>query len=120
MFDELRDLTLEHLALVLISMAVAIALAVPAGIAATRRPGWRRTAHSERGRLLLALASAVEANAARLAELESRDTGHPIRDTSGLDVPRTILGFRYFAGMADKIEEMFCRDTLGVLGISLP
>ena len=43
-------------------------------------------------------------NAARLAELESRDTGHPIRDTTGLDVPRTVLGFRYFAGMADKIS----------------
>src|ERR1700749_4829667 len=44
MFDELRDLTLEHLTLVLIAMAVAIVLAVPAGIAATRRPGWRRWA----------------------------------------------------------------------------
>ena len=44
MFDELRELILEHLALVLISMGAAIALAVPAGIAATRRPGWRRAA----------------------------------------------------------------------------
>src|SRR3954454_21749205 len=44
MGDELRDLTLEHLTLVVIAMAVAIALAVPAGIAATRRPGWRRAA----------------------------------------------------------------------------
>src|SRR5436305_3850744 len=42
MFDELRELTLEHLTLVVIAMAVAIALAVPAGILATRRPGWRR------------------------------------------------------------------------------
>ena len=42
MFDELRELTLEHLTLVVIAMAVAILLAVPAGIAATRRPGWRR------------------------------------------------------------------------------
>jgi osmoprotectant transport system permease protein len=42
MADELRDLILEHLTLVVIAMAVAIALAVPAGIAATRRPGWRR------------------------------------------------------------------------------
>jgi len=42
MADELRELILEHLTLVLISMAVAIALAVPAGIFATRRPGWRR------------------------------------------------------------------------------
>jgi len=30
------------------------------------------------GRLLFALSSAVEGSAARLAELESRDTGHPI------------------------------------------
>ena len=44
MADELRELILEHLTLVLIAMAVAIALAVPAGILATRRPGWRRAA----------------------------------------------------------------------------
>jgi osmoprotectant transport system permease protein len=44
MGDELRELILEHLTLVVISMAVAVALAVPAGIAATRRPGWRRVA----------------------------------------------------------------------------
>jgi osmoprotectant transport system permease protein len=44
MFDELRELTLEHLTLVVVAMTVAVALAVPAGIAATRRPGWRRAA----------------------------------------------------------------------------
>jgi osmoprotectant transport system permease protein len=44
MLDELRELTLEHLTLVLVAMTVAVALAVPAGIAATRRPGWRRAA----------------------------------------------------------------------------
>src|SRR5437764_1916124 len=44
MFDELRELTLEHLTLVVIAMAVAILLAGPSGIAATRRPGWPRVA----------------------------------------------------------------------------
>jgi osmoprotectant transport system permease protein len=44
MADELRELILEHLTLVLIAMTVAIALAVPAGILATRRPGWRKAA----------------------------------------------------------------------------
>ena len=44
MYDELRDLILEHLTLVVIAITVAIGLAVPAGIAATRRPGWRRFA----------------------------------------------------------------------------
>jgi osmoprotectant transport system permease protein len=44
MADELRELILEHLTLVVIAMAVAMALAVPAGILATRRPGWRKAA----------------------------------------------------------------------------
>jgi aldehyde dehydrogenase (NAD+) len=99
--------------------------------AARAFPAWSRTAPSERGRLLLALASAVEASAARLAELESRDTGHPIRDSIHLDVPRTVLGFRYFAGMADKIEGSVIpvdpgflnyveREPLGVVGQIVP
>jgi aldehyde dehydrogenase (NAD+) len=94
-------------------------------------PAWSRTSASERGRLLLALASAIEANATRLAELEARDTGHPIRDTAGLDVPRTVLGFRYFGGMADKIEGSVIpvdagflnfveREPLGVVGQIVP
>jgi aldehyde dehydrogenase (NAD+) len=94
-------------------------------------PAWSRTAASERGRLLLALAGAVEANAARLAELETRDTGHPIRDSSNLDVPRTVLGFRYFGGMADKVEGSVVpvdagflnfveREPVGVVGQIVP
>jgi aldehyde dehydrogenase (NAD+) len=99
--------------------------------AAAAFPAWSRTAPSERGRLLFQLASAVEASAARLAELESRDTGHPIRDSANLDVPRTVLGFRYFAGMADKIEGSVIpvdpgflnyveREPLGVVGQIVP
>jgi aldehyde dehydrogenase (NAD+) len=100
--------------------------------AATRAfPAWSRTAASERGRLLLDLASAIQASAARLAELESRDTGHPIRDTANLDVPRTVLGFRYFGGMADKLEGSVVpvdagflnfveREPLGVVGQIVP
>ena len=39
--SEIVQLTLEHLTLVLISVAVAIAAAVPAGILITRRAAWR-------------------------------------------------------------------------------
>ena len=39
-----------------------------------------------------------------LSELETLDTGHPIRDTKGLDVPRTAAAFRYFGGIADKVQ----------------
>jgi acyl-CoA reductase-like NAD-dependent aldehyde dehydrogenase len=67
-------------------------------------PAWRDMAASERGRLLLKLADAIEANAEDLARLEALDTGHPIRDARMLDVPRTAATFRYFGGMADKIQ----------------
>ena len=93
--------------------------------------GWRLTPAAERGRLLLRLADAIEAHADELALLETRDTGHPLRDTTGLDVPRTAATFRYFGGMADKhqgtvvpVERGFLnyvtREPLGVVGQIVP
>src|SRR5271170_6252232 len=50
-------------------------------------------AAADRGRLLLKLADAIDAHADELARIESLDTGHPIRDTRGLDVPRASATF---------------------------
>jgi aldehyde dehydrogenase (NAD+) len=72
--------------------------------AAAAFPEWSSTSASERGRLLLRLADAIEEHAEELARLESLDTGHPIRDARRLDVPRTVATFRYFGGMADKFQ----------------
>jgi aldehyde dehydrogenase (NAD+) len=94
-------------------------------------PSWRATPAAQRGRLLGKLADAIERSADELAELESLDTGHPIRDTKGLDVPRTAATFRYFAGMADKfrgsvvpVESGFLnyvlREPVGVVGQIVP
>ncbi len=66
--------------------------------------GWARMAAMDRGRILLRLADLIEENAPELARLESLDTGHPLKDTTILDVPRTAVTFRYFGGMADKFE----------------
>jgi osmoprotectant transport system permease protein len=41
-FREIADLTLEHLVMVLVSVAIATAIGVSAGIALTRRPSLRR------------------------------------------------------------------------------
>jgi len=101
------------------------------GAAAAAFEGWSRTAAAERGRLLLRLADLVEANADELALLETRDTGHPIRDARGLDVPRTAATFRYFGGMADKLQgtvvpvepgflDYVLREPLGVVGQIVP
>ena len=94
-------------------------------------PGWKRVSASERGRLLLKLADAIEADIDYLAELESMDTGHPIRDVRSLDVPRTAAGFRYFGGIADKVEgtivpvdtgflNYVTREPIGVVGAIVP
>src|SRR6478672_8495195 len=94
-------------------------------------PKWSRMAAMDRGRLLLKLADAIEANADELARLESMDTGHPLRDTRNLDVPRTAVTFRYFGGMADKLEgsvipveagflNYMVREPVGVVGQVVP
>ena len=109
--------------------AVDIDRAVEAAAAAF--PAWRSMAAAERGRLLLKLADAIEANGEELAQLESLDTGHPISDARKLDVPRTAACFRYFGGMADKLQgdvipvepgflNYVQREPLGVVGQIVP
>src|SRR5262249_7925489 len=90
-----------------------------------------KLAAADRGRLLLKLADAIESRTEELARLETLDTGHPLRDTKGLDVVRTAFTFRYFGGMADKfqgsvvpVEQGFLnyvvREPLGVVGQIVP
>src|SRR5882762_8577646 len=94
-------------------------------------PRWSRLAAAERGHLLLKLADKIEERAEELARLETLDTGHPLRDTRGVDTPRTAATFRYFGGMADKFEgsvipveagflNYLLREPLGVVGQVVP
>ena len=106
---------------------------VDLAVAAAQRafPAWSRIAAADRGRILLRLADLIEANAAELARLESLDTGHPLKDSRFLDVPRTAGCYRYFGGMADKfqgetipVEAGFLnytlREPVGVVGQVVP
>jgi aldehyde dehydrogenase (NAD+) len=90
----------------LAEVAEARAADVDRAVVAARRafPAWAATPAAERGRLLLRLADEIDAHAEALARLESTDTGHPLKDTMLLDVPRTAATYRYFGGMADKFE----------------
>jgi acyl-CoA reductase-like NAD-dependent aldehyde dehydrogenase len=86
---------------------------------------------SQRGRILLKLADAVDEEAEEFIRIESMDTGHPVRDARRLDVPRTSACFRYFGGMADKFEGFLppvypgylnyvTREPVGVVGQIVP
>jgi acyl-CoA reductase-like NAD-dependent aldehyde dehydrogenase len=94
-------------------------------------PAWARMAAADRGRILLKLADLIEANTEELARLESLDTGHPLKDSRALDVPRTAACFRYFGGMADKFQgdvvpvesgflNYLLREPVGVVGQVVP
>jgi acyl-CoA reductase-like NAD-dependent aldehyde dehydrogenase len=114
-------------------VALAGAADVDRAVAAAARafPAWSRLAAADRGRILLRLADLIEANADELARLESLDTGHPIKDSRALDVPRTAACFRYFGGMADKFQgdvvpveagflNYLLREPVGVVGQVVP
>ncbi|TKW68847.1 MAG: aldehyde dehydrogenase [Paracoccus denitrificans] len=77
--------------------------AVDAADRAFRSPEWAGMTASQRGRLLLKLAELVAEQAPRLAELETRDTGKIIRETSA-QIAYVAEYYRYYAGLADKIE----------------
>jgi aldehyde dehydrogenase (NAD+) len=77
--------------------------AVDAAHKALYAGAWPKLTATERGKLLYKLADLVSANAQKLAELETRDTGKIIRETSA-QIAYVADYYRYYAGLADKIE----------------
>ncbi|KQZ01559.1 aldehyde dehydrogenase [Pseudolabrys sp. Root1462] len=76
--------------------------AVQAARRALRGP-WGSSSPTKRGEMIAKLAGLVRRDARRLAEIESRDNGKPLRDTLG-EVQRAADWLTFFAGAADKIN----------------
>jgi aldehyde dehydrogenase (NAD+)/betaine-aldehyde dehydrogenase len=66
-------------------------------------PAWANMTATGRGKLLWRLGDLVAAAAGELAELETRDTGKIIRETRA-QIGYVADYYRYFAGLADKLE----------------
>ncbi|RRN75411.1 aldehyde dehydrogenase [Agrobacterium deltaense] len=93
--------------------------------------GWPKLTATQRGKLLYRLADLVAENAKTLAELETRDTGKIIRETSA-QVAYVADYYRYYAGLADKIEGAYLpidkpdmdvwlrREPVGVVAAIVP
>lgn len=72
--------------------------------AAVRAQGaWARLTGAARGRLMQAIARAIQDRAEELARLESLSAGKPIRDTR-VEVAKVAEMFEYYAGWADKFH----------------
>jgi len=78
-------------------------LAVEAASAAFEQGPWSRLTASARGKLLWRMGDLLEANVERLALLETSDNGRTLSDMRGI-VLYLADYFRYFAGLADKVE----------------
>ena len=106
-------------------------LAVNAADRALYEGPWPKMTATQRGKLLYRLADLVAANAQVLAELETRDTGKIIRETSA-QIAYVAEYYRYYAGISDKIEGAYLpidkpdmdvwlrREPIGVVAMVVP
>ena len=102
-FDSLDPATGAPWAVMPIAGGADVDRAVQAAHRAFTSGAWPAMTATARGKLLHRLADLVQAAAPRLAALETRDTGKIIRETSA-QIAYVAEYYRYYAGLADKIE----------------
>jgi betaine-aldehyde dehydrogenase len=104
--------------------------AVAAAKAAFESGAWPKTTAQERGRILFRLAERVRKEAAKLAELEARNSGKPIVEAE-YDIADVATCFEYYGGMATKVLghvnpvpdnalSLSLREPIGVAGQIIP
>lgn len=108
---------------------------VNAAVGAARRSfesgDWSRATPRERKAVLLKWAGLMREHAADLALLESLDSGKPIADTTGADLPSAIYCLEWFAEVIDKRNDeavpcgadflaLVTREPMGVVAAIVP
>ena len=92
---------------------------------------WKKTTPSERSKILLQIADAIDKNKEKLAKIESMDNGKTLRETLNIDIPSGAEHFRYFAsciladeGTANVLDEKYLslilHEPIGVVGQIVP
>lgn len=105
--------------------------AVRAAARAFESGAWSRADRRERQRVLVRLADLMLEHLDELALLEALDSGHPISDARGVDVPNAARVFRWYAEALDKVSDevaptpenalaLVSREPLGVVGAVVP
>jgi len=72
--------------------------------AAAAWPAWSNAHWRERGRALLDIADAVDADLERLARLLATETGNAIRTQARPEIKNVVDIFRYFGGLASQLK----------------
>ena len=87
---------------------------------------WSSLPMEKRGQALEKIAQAIRAHAKELAEIESRDTGKTIKQTTFIDVPTCADTFSYFSkikheleakklNIAAPVDSKLCYEPVGVV-----
>lgn len=119
---------------VVASVELADAAAVNDAVANARTAfgQWSRTPPAERAALLNSLAGRIRDREREYAEVETAQTGKPIRLSTEFDVPGSIDNVEYFAGAARRLDgsaatewdgehtSMIRREPIGVVGSIAP
>ena len=90
---------------------------VDAAVAAAQRafPAWAATPEEQRAQCLDRIADLLERDLDALAQLESRDSGKPVKLARALDIPRAIANLRFFAAAITQwASEAHAMDTRAI------
>jgi acyl-CoA reductase-like NAD-dependent aldehyde dehydrogenase len=130
-FATVNPATGETITEVASAQAADVDRAVQAARGAMDNPEWRDMNPHKRSKLLWKLADAIQAASDELGTLETMDNGKPYFEARKVDMPSIVENYRYFAGMADKIQggtipvggpflNYTLREPVGVVGCITP
>src|SRR5690349_16189642 len=130
-FDNINPATGRSLGSIASGDQVDVDRAVASARAAFRRGAWSQAEPKARKRVLVRLAELILANKDELALLETLDTGKPIGDSLGVDIPAAANCIRWYAEAVDKIYDevaptgprtlaTITREPMGVVGAIVP
>ncbi len=130
-FDCVNPATGETLAAVAACDAEDVDRAVTGARRAFESGVWSRSAPRERKRVLRRLSELIDEHRDELALTETLDTGKPIRDSRGVDLPLAAETIAYYAEAVDKVYDeiaptdpsmvtMIVREPVGVVGAVVP
>lgn len=101
-------------------------------VAKVAQAQWAKQSVGDRGAVLLKVADALEAHAQELAELESQNTGKPMKLSVDGDIHGAIDAMRYFGSIVRRTEgaaageyvsgytSMLRREPIGIVGAITP
>ena len=129
-FDIVEPATSEVMARAAIASAVDVDAAVTAARSAFEGGAWSDTPASGRAKVLYKIAELIRSNVDRLATLEARNAGKPIRDAKD-EVMGAAQCFEYYAGAATRIYgetipvttpglDFTLREPVGVVALIVP